>query len=159
MNIYQWANKHNVSPDAVAELLDMYVAQAPQETVKDTPALSEAAVQQRVRLEAAKKGIRIWRNNVGVLTDDRGVPVRYGLANDSKAVNSMIKSSDLIGIRPVTITPDMVGRVIGQFVAREIKAEGWRYSGNVHEAAQLRYLELVTGMGGDGQFATGVGTL
>ena len=47
---------------------------------------SEAAVQQQVRYDAAKSGDILFRNNVGVLMDDRGVPVRYGLANDSKQI-------------------------------------------------------------------------
>ena len=48
----------------------------------------EAVVQQKVRFEAAQQGIRMWRNNVGVLKDDRGIPIRYGLANESKKMNT-----------------------------------------------------------------------
>ena len=77
---------------------------------------NESTIQAKVRLDASKLGWRLWRNNVGVLMDSRGVPVRFGLANDSAGVNKIIKSADLIGIRPVIITQDMVGKVIGQFV-------------------------------------------
>jgi hypothetical protein len=90
---------------------------------------------------------------------EEGKLVRYGLANDSKAVNEMIKSSDLIGIRPVLITPAHVGYTVGQFVAREVKAGAWMYRGTSHEQAQKRFLELVAGMGGDACFANGEGTL
>ena len=120
---------------------------------------SESAVQVRVRLEASQKGCRLWRNNVGVLRDERGVPVRYGLANETKAMNQKIKSSDLIGIRPLVITQEMVGMTVGQFVAREIKAEGWKYTGTDREKAQLRFLELVLSLGGDAAFANSEGSL
>jgi hypothetical protein len=71
-------------------------------------------------------------------------------------MNASIKSSDLIGIRPVTL-PD--GRIIGQFVAREVKAGSWRYTGTAAEKAQLKFLELVAAMGGDAQFCNGTGTI
>ena len=37
--------------------------------------LSEADVQAHIRLAVSKMGWTIWRNNVGVLKDARGVPV------------------------------------------------------------------------------------
>lgn len=120
---------------------------------------SEAYAQSLVRQEAADKGLHLWRNNVGVLKDERGRPVRFGLANESKQINEVLKSSDLIGWRPVLITPDMVGRTIAQFVSRECKPPGWKYTGNAHEAAQLAWLHLVSQGGGDAAFATGPGTL
>lgn len=120
---------------------------------------SEMAIQAAVRLEAAQKGIRLWRNNVGVLKDARGVPIRYGLANDSHAVNAKFKSADLIGIRPVLVQQGHVGNIIGQFVSREIKKPGWAYRGDAREEAQLRWAHMVLALGGDAGFATGEGTL
>lgn len=120
---------------------------------------TESSVQAHVRLEAAKLGIPLWRNNVGVLLDARGVPVRFGLANDSPAVNARIKSADLIGIRPVLVTPEMVGTTLGVFVSREIKTAGWRYTGTAREQAQQRWIDLVRSYGGDADFATGPGSL
>jgi hypothetical protein len=117
---------------------------------------NEATVQSLVRLEAARRGWKLWRNNVGTLLDARGVPVRFGLANDSRVVNHVIKSGDLIGVRPVTITADMVGAVIGQFVSIECKRPGWKFNPNdQHERAQMNWAELVMVAGGHATFSTG----
>ena len=121
--------------------------------------MNEATIQALVRLEAAKQGGILWRNNVGVLPDQRGVPVRFGLANDSAQVNRNVKSGDLIGIRPVLITPDHVGRTLGVFVSREVKAAGWTFRGTERELAQLAWIDLVCKYGGDACFANGEGTL
>ena len=113
--------------------------------------MAESSVQAEIRLRTSQAGWRLWRNNVGVLTDERGVPVRYGLANDSKAVNAHLKSGDLIGIRPVVITQDMVGMTIGQFVSIEVKAPGYKPGNTAREKAQRAWAALVTTLGG---FAT-----
>lgn len=114
---------------------------------------SEAAVQAAVRLEYARRGYRLWRNNVGQLRDERGVPVRYGLANDSAALNQRLKSSDLIGWRPVLITPDMVGQQLAVFVSLEVKAPDWRLTpGDKRGQAQARWLDLVAADGGEARF-------
>ncbi|NBW08572.1 MAG: hypothetical protein EBR82_11155 [Caulobacteraceae bacterium] len=120
---------------------------------------SEAYAQSQVRLEAPTKGVTLWRNNVGVLTDVSGRPVRFGLANESRQINEALKSSDLIGWRPVLITPAHVGHTIAQFVSRECKAPGWKYAGTDRERAQKAWLDLVAAAGGDSAFATGPGTL
>ena len=149
-DLYKWAIRHQIPHAALNELRQIMGA-----VDTDPPAHSgesEAAIQKRVQLAATRQGWRLWRNNVGALKDERGVPVRYGLANDSAALNKVIKSSDLIGIKPTLITPDMLGATIGQFVAREVKASGWQYKGNAHERAQLKFIELVTSMGGDAKF-------
>jgi hypothetical protein len=119
----------------------------------------EAQIQNLVRLEAAEKGIYLWRNNVGAVYARDGRLVRFGLANDSANVNLVIKSADLIGIRPVIITKEMIGQIIGQFISREIKKKDWRYSDSPHERAQLTWAELITSLGGDACFTNGVGTL
>jgi len=116
----------------------------------------ESEVQASVLLSASKAGWRLFRNNVGVLLDSRGIPVRYGLANTSKQLNKSLKSGDLIGIRPVVITPDMVGKTIGQFVSRECKRPGWKFNPNdERDVAQRHWLELINSLGGDARVTTG----
>jgi hypothetical protein len=120
---------------------------------------SEAWAQSAVRLEASEKGVKLFRNNVGVLEDKTGRPVRYGLGNDSPKMNEVIKSADLIGIRGVLIQPHHIGHVFGQFVSREIKAPNWQYTGGGREPAQLAWANLINANGGDAAFATGPGSL
>lgn len=112
----------------------------------------EAYVQSKAQLNAAAAGVHLWRNNVGACKTERGRLVRYGLANASKRQNEVVKSSDLIGIRPVDITVDMVGKRVGVFVARECKEPSWTYSGSDREEAQLRFIKLIRSLGGDARF-------
>lgn len=120
---------------------------------------SESALQSLVRLEAVRKGIWLGRNNVGVLLDKKGRPVRYGLANDSSNINEHLKSGDLIGIEKVLITPSMVGTVIGRFVSRECKRPDWEYSGTPEEVAQLQWAALINSFGGNAAIVNREGSL
>jgi len=116
--------------------------------------MTETEIQNNILYNASQIGWRLWRNNVGVALRKDGTPVRYGLANTSKAMNSNLKSSDLIGIRPVLITPDMVGKTIGQFIAIEAKASNInltkKLSGRM--IAQNRFLDLIKRLGGYAEF-------
>lgn len=155
--IHEWAHRYGVSHTALSELAEIMGVESTEHLSGSER--SEARVQDLARLTATKLGWRLFRNNVGVLKDERGIPVRYGLCNDTPAMNKRVKSSDLIGIRPVIITPGMVGTTLGQFVGREIKKSGWQYKGNEHEQAQLRFGEIVTSLGGDFKFWNGDGPL
>lgn len=153
-NIELWAKRWGIQPGAVAELLEgMGVIQTDPPLL---PGASEAAVQTAVRLGATADGGRLWRNNVGATTMDDGSFLRFGLANDSPAMNKQFKSSDLIGIRPVLIQPEHVGIVFGQFTAREVKRAGWKYSGTPREVAQRRFIEFIQARGGDASFTSSV---
>lgn len=121
--------------------------------------MNERSVTDAVRLEASQLGIRLWRNNVGCFADDYNRLVRYGLANESSAINSVMKSGDLIGIRPVVIESHHVGTTIGQFVSRECKASNWTPDNSNHTKAQMAWCDLINSLGGDAQIVTSVGSL
>lgn len=153
MNLYAWAARHGVGHVALRELqLELGLDYDDTPTYSD--AQTESGVMVRTRINHNKSGGRCWRNNSGVLEDANGRPVRFGLANDSPAVNQIIKSSDLIGIKPTIVTNAMVGQLIGQFWARECKAPGWRYTGTEREVAQLAFINLVVRLGGDAAFVS-----
>lgn len=152
----QWAAQWRVPLEAIQDLQYRLGLDAPPDATS-TPGTgrSEAWVQSAVRLEASKLGWRLFRNNVGAFQDSTGRWVRYGLANDSAALNKKLKSGDLVGIKPVVVTPEMVGQKLGVFVSREVKQEGWRYTGTEREVAQLAWINLVNSLGGDAAFTTG----
>lgn len=156
MTIFEaWARKHGLTHQALAELADLLNPPC----TPPVQGVSESAVQNAVRLEASQAGARLWRNNVGAGVLQNGSFVRWGLCNESDKQNDALKSSDLIGIKPVLIGPQHVGSIIGQFIARENKKPGWKYTGTPREKAQRAFLLLVTSLGGDACFATGTGTL
>ena len=95
---------------------------------------SEHEIQQRIRLACGRGAVRLWRNNTGALVDQQGRFVRFGLCKGS---------SDLIGLRSVVVTPEMVGQRLAQFVALEVKtAQG------VVSPEQRPLLRLVQQLGG-----------
>ncbi len=95
---------------------------------------SEHEIQQRIRLACGRGAVRLWRNNTGALVDQQGRFVRFGLCKGS---------SDLIGLRSLEITPELVGQRLAQFVALEVKtAQG------VLSQEQWAFLLLVKDLGG-----------
>jgi hypothetical protein len=95
---------------------------------------SEHEIQQRIRLACGRGPVRLWRNNTGALVDQQGRFVRFGLCKGS---------SDLIGLRSMVVTPEMLGQRIAQFVALEIKAPQ-----GVVSPQQQAFLRLVQELGG-----------
>ena len=95
---------------------------------------SEHEIQQRIRLACGRGRVRLWRNNTGALVDQQGRFVRFGLCKGS---------SDLIGMRSLEITPELVGQRIAQFVALEIKTDCGTVS-----PEQRAFLRLVQALGG-----------
>ena len=72
--------------------------------------------------------MRMFRNNVGKLPDPRtGRWVEFGVGGKG--------GGDLLGWRTITVTPEMVGQQVAQFVSLEVKTatgrvrpeqENWR---------------------------------
>lgn len=148
MNLETWAARWGLSEQALIELRD--VLRAPLVTVEQNNKGTEAGAQQKIRLSAGQHGQIVWRNNVGMLPDVNGTPVRFGLANDSAKVNKSVKSSDLIGVTPMVYA----GRTFGIFTAIECKKPGWKFKGTDREKAQLAFLNIVRSYGGIGAFCT-----
>lgn len=157
--IDQWAARWGVPAAALQDLYYAIGLEHVAPPVAPPVTAREAWSQATIRLEAPRKGCTLWRNNVGVLKDINGRPVRYGLANESPDMNDRVKSGDLIGWRSLVIEPRHVGARFAQFVSREAKAPGWKFRGDKRELAQLAWANLVNAAGGDAAFATGEGTL
>ena len=121
-------------------------------------ATPEAHASQEVRNRASDWKARLFRNNSGVLMNDVGVPVRFGLGNESQKMNKQFKTGDFVGWFPVTITPDMVGKEIAVFANIEAKALGFKiksvYPINSREFAQNKFNELVRKNNGIAGFAS-----
>ena len=152
MNLHDWARKWGLSVECLRDLQITLGTYTPP-LAPEAPGVgkSEAWAQSALRIEASRKGVKLFRNNVGALADKTGRFVRYGLANDSAAQNEILKSGDLIGLRPTLIA----GHVYGIFVSREMKSPGWQYTGTEREVAQLNWINLINSCGGDAAFATG----
>lgn len=158
MILHDWGVQWNIPAAAIEDLMRRF-STMPSTMPTALTATSETPASNAVALAASTIGARLWRNNIGAYKDATGRWIRYGLCNESKAMNQNVKSSDRIGIRPIRIGPQHDGMVIGQFFAREVKRPGWVYKATKHERAQLRFIEIVTGLGGDAKFTTGEGEL
>jgi hypothetical protein len=154
-----WAERWGVTPTALAELQAIFTAPITDPGTSVEVPESEAAVQNRVRLEASRVGARLWRNNSGAVHTDDGRFLRYGICNDSAEINKTVKSSDLIGVKPMLIHAEHIGTTVGVFLAREVKPTVWKYRGTEREVAQLNFIKLVNGLGGDACFANSEGTI
>ena len=96
--------------------------------------MSEQRIQQEIRLALGSGPVRLWRNNTGCLKDQQGRSVRFGLCKGS---------SDLIGLRSITIGPEHVGQTLAVFAAVEVKAQAGRITPD-----QQAFIDAVAGMGG-----------
>ena len=166
MTFLEWALKWRIPPEALKELADtcMYYG-PPEDGASET---KEAPVQRELRLEAARMGKYLFRNNRGAGRMESGNYVRYGLANDSKRVGDTVKSADLIGLETVFVSMEMVleavalglpGYKVGRFLSVEAKAPNWKYSGTLEELAQVKWMVFVNSAGGRALITNSVGML
>lgn len=96
--------------------------------------MKESEILKHVMLAASESGVTVFRNNVGIAFQPNGQVIKYGLCKGS---------SDLIGWRPITITQNMVGTTLAQFVAIETKTTKGRAT-----PEQLNFLNQLAKSGG-----------
>lgn len=127
---------------------------------------TEANIQREVMLAASQGGDTLWRNNVGkgwVAPPNRTIratkPMTVRLNPGDVVLRDAFRitwgltpgSSDLIGIRPTIITPEMVGQIRGLFLALEVKTPRGRVTGE-----QRTFIQHVLGRGGIAKVVRGV---
>ena len=97
---------------------------------------SETKIQQDIRLALGQeKNLRLFRNETGTLPNPRtGKWVKFGLAQGS---------SDLIGFKTITVTPEMIGSDLAVFCSIEVKTKTGRLSDIQHN-----WLQVVKNAGG-----------
>lgn len=96
--------------------------------------MTEREIQKQVhRVLGSRDDCRLFRNTCGYITTDTR-HIRYGLTPGS---------SDLIGWKTVTITPEMVGCRIAIFLAVEVKTPKGRVT-----KQQQNFIDVVRRMGG-----------
>lgn len=107
---------------------------------------------------AREPSVICWRNNTGVLPDQRGIPVSFGLCEGS---------ADLIGIVMVACTVhrdvlDSAGNLIGRSTFGSVRTLGRMFAIEVKKPGkrptdeQFAFLDLVRGMGGAATWVTSV---
>jgi hypothetical protein len=116
---------------------------------------SESNISKLIEMAISKTGTRIFRNNVGMgwigesfrINRKKTVELNEGdvVVRNARPLHAgLIKgSSDLIGWKPITVTPDMVGKKIAIFTAVEVKTKIGRAS-----KEQLIFIENVKKDGG-----------
>ena len=85
--------------------------------------------------------VKLWRNNRGQVMLDNGARIAYGVGPNG--------ASDFIGYRRITITADMVGQSIAQFLAVEAKRPGAK-----PRPEQSEFIERINQDGGRAGVAT-----
>jgi len=114
--------------------------------MSDRPTQSEHATQNEIRLGLLGKAT-MFRNNVGTAWIGDATKLKDGsiLIRNPRILHAGLcaGSSDLIGWRSLTITPEMVGERIAVFAALEVKSKTGRAT-----AGQKNFCDRVIQAGG-----------
>lgn len=118
--------------------------------------MTEKTIQTEIMLAIGNGRVRIFRNNVGNgVTGSKMTRIDKPCTMSLHAGDWVVRngrriqfglcpgSSDLIGWRTVTITPDMVGKQLAVFTAVEVKASTGRPSDD-----QVNFIQSVRDAGG-----------
>jgi hypothetical protein len=98
------------------------------------PRVPERDIKKEIRDLCNRWPYALFTNAVGAFRNKNGSFFRYGLG---------VGTSDLIGWKTITITPDMIGQRIAQFVAIEVKA-----ADGCTSPKQSAFLQSVSDAGG-----------
>lgn len=123
---------------------------------------SEKRIEQEIILKASELGAVLFKNNVGyyvtvasfsevktaVLSKNLAKATQAVKKADMKKVGLQTGSSDLIGIAPVKITQEMVGKTVGLFLSIEVKKD--KQGGYKASKEQEIWINNVNKMGGIG---------
>jgi len=121
-------------PEGVLVDDDTESPESPDPTTPEQKKSEKRLQQQIMKKLGMRHDMRVFRNNVGKFLTSYGTRIQTGLC---------VGSADLIGIKKVRITSDMVGTDIGVFVSIEVKSE----NGRLRPEQKLWY-EMVEYMGG-----------
>ena len=120
----------------------------------------ENRITRLLQLDASREGGRLFRNHVGtawhgrVIDDRRDGKHRIITLCDARQVTHGLApgSSDVIGWKPVVITPDMVGKRVAVFRAVEVKSADGRLRDK-----QRQFLAVIAEAGGVAEVAREAG--
>lgn len=154
-SVQQVCARWRIPPQALLELSDALMRNgAPLQSPPRVVPRSEHDVQDMVRVDARRVGMRLFRNNVGA--GKVGVSqsyIRWGLGNESERLLKSWTSSDLIGWTAKQVDFTMIGQTVAIFTAIECKKPGWQFGKDSKEdkaraAAQQKFHTFVEAAGG-----------
>jgi hypothetical protein len=107
----------------------------------------EINIQRNIMLAVSKAGARIFRNNVGTAWAGKSYAAKDGkrVIENAQLIRFGLctGSSDLIGWKSLTITPEMVGTKVAIFCAVEVKT----FKGRARDE-QKNFIDKLTNDGG-----------